>query len=153
MNPYDDWSLEDAKAWLRERLNDGATCPCCQQRAQIYRRKINSGMARALLEQWRVARQDVVHTRGLWKDYTHEGGQLAWWGLIEQDPMRRDDGGKSGWWRITDDGRRFIHNRLLVPKYARIYDSRLMGFDHTKQVSIIDALGTRFDYHELMQGR
>jgi hypothetical protein len=45
-----------------------------------------------------------------------------------------------------------VLNRSKVPKYARIYNNRCLGLDHSKQVSIIDVLGTKFNYTELMEG-
>lgn len=142
--------LGHAKQWLRDRVEDGAECPCCTQYAKVYRRKINSGMARALINQWRAAGQQLVHTKDLWLKFSKEAAQLQWWGLIAQDQTPRDDGGQSGWWNITDLGADFIRNRLSVPKYAYVYDGRLLRLDTSKSVNIIDCLGTRFDYQELM---
>jgi hypothetical protein len=45
-----------------------------------------------------------------------------------------------------------VLNRSLVPTYAQIYDGRCLGYDG-EPVSIVDALGKKFDYHELMEGR
>lgn len=146
-------TFAEAKSWLRERLDDGADCPLCTQHAQVYRRKINSGMARALIEQYRQAGQSLVHTRDYWLPLSKEAAQLQWWGLIAQGDERREDGGQSGWWRVTYDGVAYVHNRLRVPKYARVYDGRLMNLDSTEMVSILDALGNKFDYSDLMAGR
>lgn len=142
--------LGDAKQWLRERVEDGAECPCCTQFAKVYRRKINSGMARALISQWCAAGQDLVHTKALWLPFSKEAAQLQWWGLIAQDETPRDDGGQSGWWRITDLGAGFVRRRVEVPKYAHVYDGRLLRLDTSQTVSITDCLGTRFNYEELM---
>jgi hypothetical protein len=41
-------------------------------------------------------------------------------------------------------------NVSRVPKHAYIYDDTLLGLGETPLVGIIDALGTRFDYAELI---
>lgn len=143
--------LSEAKAWLRARLDDGAPCPCCTQYAKRYHRKINSGMARLLIMQWCKVGQEFAHTASLCPNL-REGAKLAYWGLMEHDDRPRDDGGKSGWWRITDAGVRFVLGRESVPKYVYVYDDRVMGFDAAQMVSIQDALGTKFSYSDLMGG-
>lgn len=149
-----DATLAECQAWLRDRVDDGATCPCCTQFAKVYRRKINSGMARALLALYRqriTNGNKAYHLTSL-APWTHEGGQLAWWGLITQDPTRRDDGGQSGWWKITTLGQAFAQNRVEVPKYAKVFNRQLMELDDSVNVKIVDTLGTKFDYTELMAG-
>ena len=84
------------------------------------------------------------------------GGDEAktrYWGLLEAMPdAKREDGStRTGWWRLTGRGADFVRGDLLVPKHARIYDGRLLGLDDTAGViGIRDALGSRFDYDELM---
>lgn len=144
-------TLAEAQDWLRQNLEDGEKCPCCTQFAKIYRRKINAGMARALITQWNAVGQNYTRTTRI-APFTHEAAQLSWWDLIEDDQARRDDGGRSGLWRITDIGKQFVLNRLRVPKYALIYDGRLLRLDWSDSVDIAECLGTKFDYHDLMEG-
>jgi hypothetical protein len=149
-----DASLTYAQAWLRERLDEGACCPLCTQFAKVYRRRVNSGMARALIALYRQSQatgRNHYHLASLSR-WTHEGGQLAWWGLITQRDDRRDDGGQSGWWMLTATGEQFARNEIKLPKYAHIYNGRLMKLDDSEQVSIVDALGKKFHYAELMAG-
>jgi hypothetical protein len=148
----DNTTLAEAQDWLRERVDEGAHCPCCTQFAKIYRRKITSPMARGLIKQYRLARQDYAHSASLVQSETHEFSQLSWWGLIEELEVARDDGGKAGWWRITDTGVAFVCNQIKLPKYARIYDGRVLGLDVDTSVAITEALGTKFNYYELMAG-
>jgi hypothetical protein len=143
-------TLDEARDRLREQLNEGAKCPCCTQFAKVYRRKINSGMARALVKMWDKAGMEWVYTPRLCP-WTHEVGQLSWWDLIEDSRDRRDDGGRAGWWRITSRGRRFVLNQSREPKYAHIYDGRLISLDNSETVNIVEALGARFDYRALME--
>jgi hypothetical protein len=120
---------------------------------KVYRRKITSPMARGLIRQYREVGREYAHSASLVRNETHEFSQLSWWNLIEELPeAQREDGGRAGWWRLTWLGERFVINRTYVPKYARIYDSRVLGLDATENVSIIDAIGTKFNYRDLMDG-
>jgi hypothetical protein len=149
----DNRPLGEARDWLRERIDDGEACPCCGQFAKVYRRTINSGMAVLLLALYRAAQP------GEWVKVPSLGGQggditkCRYWELIEPQPdLTRDDGSnRTGWWRLTYRGVEFILDRLAVPKYARVYDGRLLNLTGPP-VTIRDALGARFNYDELMAG-
>ncbi len=79
---------------------------------------------------------------------------LRYWGLTEEERgLRRDDGGRAGFWRVTSLGSEFARGLTRVPKYALVYDSRCLGLDGAEFVDIREALGDRFDYDELMAGR
>lgn len=150
----DDISLGDARKWLRECVDDGAKCPVCTQFAKVYRRKVNSSMAYGLIVMYRVHGLQWGHAPST-EHVARLGGELArlrLWGLVQEQTAVRDDGGRAGWWRVTMKGEQFIRNEILIPKYVRIYDGRVLSRDTDQMVSIIDALGTRFDYRELMAG-
>jgi hypothetical protein len=143
-------SLGEARDQLRTMVEHGHECPCCHQLAKVYKRRINAGMAWGLIRMYRVSAHDWVHV----PDLNLPGGdmvKLRYWGLIENPPgERRDDGSpRSGKWRFTELGRQWVRGKATVPERARIYDEeclRLFG----RQISIHDALGTKFDYRELM---
>ena len=144
-------TLGEARAWLRLHVDKGERCPCCTQFAKVYRRKINAGMARALIRMCRLgATEDYIHTATA--IVCHEVAQLSWWGLISEEPIERPDGGRAGWWKVTPLGERWAHNRARVAKFVHIYDSRVLGLDDTEQWSVVDALGKRFDLEELWRG-
>ena len=150
--PLDDWSLSDARSWLRERLDDGASCPCCKQFAKVYRRGVSSSHALALIAIWRHARQETIHFPTFRVEHSLRLNHLAIlseWGLIAEDLSRRPDGGNAGRWSITSKGAAWINGRETIPKYALIYDSRCLGFDGP-EVRIGDVLGDRFDLRTLM---
>lgn len=148
--PADDWTLVEVREWVDAHLTDGVICPCCGQRAQMYRRKINAGMARALILSWRFgAVGEYIHVNRLG---SHETAQLSWWGLIEEQPAIRPDGGRTGWWRPTERGVAWINQRIRVPKYVLVYNSVLYGEPFGELVSIADAIGTKFDLTELLAG-
>ena len=150
----DDMSLGDAREWLRKRVKKGEYCPCCKQFSKVYPRKINSSMAHDLILMWKAFGVDWGYLPDLRKRYSRKGNReeskLRYWGLVEEESERRPDGGRSGWWRVTDDGVGFIHGAVSVPKYANIYDGRLLGLDHSEHINIWDALGSKFSYRELM---
>jgi hypothetical protein len=60
-------TLADAQKWLAERVKGGARCPCCNQFTKVYRRQINSGMARSLIAMYlhgpQVSITDALGTR------------------------------------------------------------------------------------------
>jgi hypothetical protein len=149
---HDEMTLGEARVLLRELVEEGHACPCCTQFAKVYRRKINATMAATLLKLYRAAGGDTVfvHTPSLPGD-THEASQLEWWGLIEEEQRIRPDSGRAGWWRLTARGMSFALGGIDVPKYARIYDHRLLQLVG-EPVSIHDCLGSRFNYAELMAG-
>jgi hypothetical protein len=150
-------TLATARDWLRERIDNGQHCPCCTQFAKVYRRKVTSPMARVLIAMHaeRVDGTDVFVNLPRLGLSRGDEAKARYWGLIEPMPDTvRDDGStRTGWWRLTPYGRAFVRNQVKIPKYVRIYDGRCIGYaDDDAEVSILDALGTRFNYSELMAG-
>lgn len=143
--------LVQAKAWLRAKIDEGARCPCCNQMAKVYKRKINSGMAKALIVMYKHAGTDWFYLpdiRSRWQG--RDEAVLRYFGLIEEATERRDDGGRAGWWRVTDVGQLYVLNRAQTYKYARVYDGKCLGLVGDL-CGIKEALGDKFDYSELMR--
>ncbi len=129
--------------------NGGGKCPVCQQHTQAYKRHINSGMARALIKFYQAVGTGWGHLAT--HDKSREASKLAYWGLLEEEPEARPDGGRSGWWRITTAGEQFVLGNLEVPKFARVYNGDLLSLDDSDgNTNIRQALGHKFDYSELM---
>lgn len=143
--------LDEAKAWLRARLATGARCPCCDQRAQMYRRPIGAAMAALLIRAWRLHGTEPFHLPTLDGTRGGDASKLRYWGLLVEEGDSRPDGGRAGWWHVTARGAAFIAGDLAVPRYALVYDSRPFGLDGPA-VTVRDALGTRFDYEALLRG-
>ena len=146
-------TLEEAKQWLRERVNEGTHCPCCGQFAKVYRRRINSGMALSLITMYRRNRHEWIYIPGNIPAKSREEGKLAYWKLVEESDEPREDGGRAGWWRVTGKGASFIYQHIKVPKYALVYDATLLGLDDREMVDIQNCLGAHFDLAELMGWR
>jgi hypothetical protein len=153
---YELMTLHEARSELRKLVDDGCACPCCSQFAKVYRRKIHATMARELIHFYRRAGRELFdlpllagEVSGKRRAYTGDSAKLRYWGLMVEDDARREDGGRAGFWRVTEKGEAWVLDRIRVPKYARIYDGRCLGL-MGEPVSIIDALGDKFSYRELM---
>lgn len=160
-------TLEEAKQWLRDRLEDGAKCPCCTQYAKTYTRQLNSGMAASLLAIYQRTKQLAPKDGWLHipKDFVgadkklatvlgnREYARLRYWGLLEHNdgPNADSDTKGSGVWRLTKLGEDFVLGEVEVPKWIALYDNRVMK-RASEKTDIRHALGTRFSYDELMRG-
>lgn len=150
-------SLNLARELLREQADDGTDCPLCTQRVKVYRRKLTSVAARAVAALYQEHTLDWGHmgdvARKHLPDVANQGGYLVLgqhWGLIEEEARRRDDGGRTGWWRVTALGALWLRGEESVPKYARIYNGRCLGL-HGDLVSAEDVLGEGFDFGHLVR--
>lgn len=155
-------TVKQAREFLRARLDEGASCPTCLQHVQVYRRQITSTMAYVLVLMYRYAEENgdlffnvPRYLRGLKDPNLPQGSdetKLKHWELIEaQSGVEGDDGNpRTGLYRITERGKQFVRGELRVPKYARIYNGKLLSLSKDETVSIREALGKRFRYSELM---
>lgn len=145
----DHMTIGEARALLREHVEKGAKCPVCRRTAKINKQKCDSGMASTLLKMYRAgAADDFVKVPDLPGD-THKGSQLAWWGLVEELKVKREDGGRAGWWKLTPFGARFAMREVSISKYAHVWDARVLKHSGPQQ-TIDDCLGDRFSWNELM---
>ncbi len=149
----DDWTLGEARQLVRRYLNEGLRCPCCEQMAKVYRRKINSSMAGDLIAMYRAFGTEWGYLPDLRKRASLKGNReeskLRYWGLVEERNERREDGGHAGWWRVTAKGEQFIRRQAKLPKYAHIYDGNRVAYSGP-DTGIVEALGSPFRYDELM---
>jgi hypothetical protein len=149
--------LDQVRVWLRDLAEsyEPTNCPVCGQRVQIYKRGVHARMARDLIK------LHLAGPQGEWLYLPNvlgiNGGdtaKLVYWLLIESDEGVREDGSnRVGWWRVTDLGRDFVRGSLAIPKQARVYNQRFLGYvDRETKITIKDALGKEFNYDELMMG-
>lgn len=155
-----DMTLATARDVLRPlALGKGAECPCCTQNVKVYRRKLTSVAARAVIALWREHGTDFGHlprvVRKHMPDVAHQGGYLtlpAHWGLIEDESgLRREDGGRTGYWRVTALGVDWVEGRTAVPAYANVFNGKRLGALYGPPADVYDALGKHFSYSELMR--
>jgi len=153
-------TIEEAKDYLRNNYKKGCTCPACGQFVKLYKRKLNSSMARSLILLYRKSKSnpDVeyyhIYNDLLGVDFGIGGSELSklkYWGMVdelEKDPDNTKSR-TSGYWKITEKGKRFVKGELTVQKYVLLYNGELRGFEGD-QINIRNSLGNKFDYIELM---
>ena len=145
----DDMPLGEAMELLLEgAINGGVICPCCSQFAKVYKRKINSAMAKGLIDLYKAGGiSEFVHAPTI--SSCREVSQLAWWGLVAEESTLRPDGGKSGYWKVTKKGEEFIKSEVKCDKYTYVFDGKILGHDGD-MVDISEALGEPFHYRSMM---
>ena len=136
------------------------TCDCCGGKVKLYRRKLNSGMARTLC--WLTVKD--AKEPGCWvsavdmpekvEQYATELGKLDFWGLVSR--RCNPDGSsykESQQWCITTKGIQFARGKTEAPSHIFLQspDNRIFGFE-ASTVGVRAALGKHFDYHDLMRG-
>jgi len=147
--------LAGARTRLLEGLACGITCECCGAFAKRYNRKLNSGMARWLVALVRLSPHgEWVEASAVTENIGSRIGQdattlLPSWNLIESCPVCLR---ASGRWRPTQLGRDFVAGRATVPRSIYAYNKTCLGLDITKGfITVRDALGSKFNYEELMR--
>jgi len=157
-------SADNIREKVMASLDEGLDCPSCDQYARRYTRKLNSGMARALIMFFRLSHDPKYVIANGWigvgrdhmtKDmlmtlHQNEFHKLRWWGLIEQQYDDRIEGHRSEFWRLTELGSLFTLSNASVPARALDYNKECEGLVG-ESITIQEALGARFDYQELMQ--
>jgi len=143
-------ALAKLRGHVSAQVDEGTTCPCCNQYVKRYKRALNSTMARWLI--WLV--RTSKDTPGGWVDIKRcpvRGGdyaKLMHWGMVTQ--AQADDGAnRSGMWRPTEQGIQFAYSALRVPSHVFLLTGEVDGWA-TTTTDIREALGKRFDYLELM---
>lgn len=134
----------------------GYVCPCCGQFVKRYFRKLNANMAITMIALFRKKKFGFIKVEEFMRvnGYQRSGDfpYLVHWGLLEKMTGERIDGSKkNGFYKLTEKGRQFVLEQIIVPQTLIIYNGKCEGFEG-REISIKDALGKKFDYHELMKG-
>jgi hypothetical protein len=139
--------------WLLKIEGDGGYCPCCDRWGKIYKRPLNSSMARALM--WLTKAPDrgdgwthVPSTAPTWMLRSQQLATLHLWGLVKGFDSETKLA-SSGLWKPTPLGVAFAENRARVQRYVYVYNNEVRGFDGD-EISIIDALGEKYNYQNIM---
>jgi hypothetical protein len=152
-------TLEEARDLVRDNLREGLVCPCCEQFAKVYKRKLNGAMAASLVliarhfkhsTEWLHVENYLKELPGIPASLRGDFAKLRYWGLIERMEGEREDGSnRVGYYRITPLGKDFVEGRVKVPGHVYLFNSECIGHsDETLHIG--EALGTAFDYAELM---
>ncbi len=151
-------SLEGAKNYLRENWEKGCSCPACGQHVQLYKRKLNSGMAVTLIYIYIQDKKvgDFIqvkdHLRQMKYKNNHDWALLKYWGLIEEKERdESEDQKNSGYWKITESGKAFAENKISLPKHIYLYNGKRYKMNQDSEtITITQAMGEHFSYNELM---
>ena len=158
-----DSRLEDVKLHLRANFDEGCACPACGQFVKRYKRKLNAGVAVFLIGLYRLHMRGAsdIHINDVAAELKRSAdlkpssdyGILKHWELIAEVPKPGSDNDRktSGVWKITKKGLLFAEGREAIPKYLFIFNQQPQGFSF-EQTTIIEALGQKFNYNELMEG-
>lgn len=151
-------TLKDARDSVMARRWDkpGIYCPCCDQLAKVYHRKINATMARWLiaLHKRHQAEPRWYRIREPWSlrilGGTGDAAKLQYWGLIEEDENDDPETKRtSGRWRPTSRGDAWVRNELSVDRITHVYNATVLGSEGPPW-TVVNALGKRFRYADLM---
>lgn len=150
-------SLNAQKAVFFEQLQDGkqTICPCCDRHAQIYHRALNGGQAAQIIKLYRLGGQyGWIHSSAVAGEMgPSDFSKLQYWGLIEPKPNNENpDKKESGFYMLTEKGADFVKCDILVPSHVIVYNNTVKGYSE-KQIGIIEALGNKFNYQHLMEGK
>lgn len=146
-------SIEKKEFWDGLMRGDKGDCPCCGRYAQVYKRQVNSTCVVKLIKCFKLGGETeyvhggAVHIHGM--SGAGDFSVAKYWGLLEQKYHEPDEKKSSGYWRLTEKGIDFIGKLITIPKYALVFDDQLIRLEG-EQVSIVDCLGEKFNYAELM---
>lgn len=154
---FDEDALERARRVYFARIEGGkpAACPCCDRVGRVYRRKLHSEMAAFLVRLVRRTEPgEWIHIRDVvdaGAKATTDGAYLKHWHLIEKADAD-EDGPRGGLYRTTARGREFVEDVTRTePSHVVLYNNEVLAFDDDRPATILDALGSRFSYEELMR--
>lgn len=153
-------TVEQEKARLRQVIKEGATCACCQQRVQMYRRPITASMIKGLALLLR-AKPDVegfVHVENYLKEAKCDSAirgdvsKLRFWNFIQPkpggDPEKPFRG--NGYYKILPAARNFISGETTVFSHAKIYNNKFFGFDGDL-INVHQVVKKKFDLEKLLK--
>ena len=59
-------TIAEAKQYLRKNFKEGTVCPCCDKYVKAYKRKLNSGIARALIIMYKLGAYNGKYIHTYW---------------------------------------------------------------------------------------
>ena len=145
-------NLRKELASIRSK-GESTRCKVCDQHVKEYRKSLSSNSARFLFSLVSVSKTKkdgwVHHTDCIYQSRNYP--EVAYWGLAYTKKDASKDKKTSGFWRPTQLGVDFIKNKIKIPKYVHVYNAKVVRIDDSEKVSIIDSLGSKFNYSDLMK--
>ena len=136
--------------WRKTIEGSGGHCPCCGKWGKVHKYKLSQSLVRAL--DW-IAHNtndkgwaDVQGSAPHWMMRSKTYPSLEHWGLIVAMAPR------SGFWRATPLGIKFLREQITVPAAVYVYDDKLWGVEST-QTTLRGCLKVSFDFNELLISR
>lgn len=127
-------------------------CSCCGfAPPKIWRRSVHSSQVRVMIEAYKRFKLSEFSLPRLLEDIARQSPDMTGpkaFGLIEELPSRRADGGPAGAWRVTPEGLQFILGEVLIPKYVFIQQRNILRFEGPN-ISVHNAIKNKFDYQEI----
>jgi hypothetical protein len=155
-SPYEapfspNWFLDDARELVMLRRFAGVRCPCCDQYAMVYRRRLNVAMCRHLINLYKAGgTKEYVHSPTVLAGTRGEEARLSYWGLIEATPVPINNKIR-GYWRVTREGELFLDGQITRPEAALVYNAHLLQLTGDP-IDISAGLKRPFDLSELLKG-
>lgn len=153
-------TLKEAKQVLRENWKKGIDCPCCGQFVHLTRVSFHSSMAKVLILLYKYGAkyqnaEGYIHIENFLVEQGSKikgvHSKLELWGMLERQPNTDDPTKKhSGYWKLTKKGIDFVEELITVPYATFTYNKKQYGFDNAKQIGLREALGTKFNYGEIL---
>ena len=95
--------------------------------------------------------KEWVHPLKDLKTNNGDYAKLRFWGLLQSSSDEPEEDKKSsGFWKITDKGKKFVENSITIKEKAYLFNNKCYGFTG-EEINIVQALGNKFSYSELMQ--
>jgi hypothetical protein len=152
------YDANTVSAAFMESLKQGEACDCptCGRHAQIYRRKFHASIARQLIRlYWLGGTAHYIHASKLILPEVSGAGDFSkakYWGLIYQQINTDPDTKCNGMWMLSAEGVAFVRGQHRIAREVFVFDDEVQGMS-AETITIAEALGDRFNYHELMEAR
>jgi len=144
-------TINEAKLYLKNNFEKGATCPCCDQFVKAYKRIFNNNMARALALIYTLSNKgekyihvqkefQILKLRATTMDYI----QLERWKMIKPHPSI------TGYWTITEIGILFLTDKYKAASFVLVYNNKTYAYS-SEIVSIKEVIKIKFSYEDLFK--
>lgn len=133
----------------------GLKCPFCGSLVSLYKRTINAEMAKTFLQLVRAYNKyPRYYSMRELKPADNKAASdiiyLLHWGLLDKTDSSNSAMAPAGTYRPTEKGLRFAHNLIRVPSHVHLLHNEVVGWSD-KTIDIKTALGTKFNYEDLMR--
>lgn len=156
-NMNNEITIEQLKELLRENMDKGTICPCCNNYVKMYKRKLTSSMVFCLIHFKKHVDKNgnefqnfitILDRLKLTSTQRADWQKLVYFKLITAETSERGHP-RSGYYKLTELGIKFVNHQSVVPEFVKVYNSKTYGYSE-KQINISQAINNKFNYLELM---